>query len=250
MTCDDIHRALADFLACEQTEEGARIATHCLYPSFESVRISVARMGEDYIVHDGSGAFNTAWLHARDEAMILRSLREACNKFHLALSNKAIVAKIDSIDWLTSAILSVANASSLAAHDAVAKIVAAAEEALVDRIEHDLARSFGPKSYEKNVDIRGVSGGMRHFDFVLGRRSPAPLLINGVSPHRNSIAAKYVTFADTEADKRRKFAVHDRELHNDDVVLLQQVASVVPLKSLLAGAQRELGHSQIGPRGS
>jgi hypothetical protein len=182
--------------------------------------------------------------------MILNSLREACNKFHLALSNKAIIARIDSVDWLTSAILSVANASSLAAHDAVAKIVAAAEEALVDRIEHDLAQSFGPKSYEKNVDIRGVSGGMRHFDFVLGRRSPAPLLINGVSPHRNSIAAKYVTFADTEVDKRRKFAVHDRELHNDDVVLLQQVASVVPLKSLLAGAQRELGHGQTGPRGS
>ena len=135
----------ADFLACEQTEEGARIATHCLYPSFESVRISVARMGDNYIVHDGSGAFNTAWLHARDEAMILNSLREACNKFHLALSNKAIIARIDSVDWLTSAILSVANASSLAAHDAVAKIVAAAEEALVDRIEHDLAQSFGPK---------------------------------------------------------------------------------------------------------
>jgi hypothetical protein len=74
----------------------------------------------------------------------------------------------------------------------------------------------------------------------MARRSPVPLLINGVSPHRNSIAAKYVTFADTEADKGHKFAVHDRELHNDDVVLLQQVASVVPLRSLLAGAKRAL----------
>jgi hypothetical protein len=247
MTCDDIYKALAGFLACEQTEEGARIATHCLYPSFEAVRVFVAKVGDGYSVHDGSGAFNIAWLHARDEAMILTSLREACSRFHLTLLDKAIVAKVASIDWLTSAILSVANASSLAAHDAVAKIVAAAEEALIDRIEHDLARSFGPKSYEKNVDIRGMSGGIRHFDFVMARRSPVPLLINGVSPHRNSIAAKYVTFADTEADKGHKFAVHDRELHNDDVVLLQQVASVVPLRSLPVGAKRALSYGPTGP---
>ena len=142
-----------------------------------------------------------------------------------------------SIDWLPSAIVSVANASSLAAHDAVAKITAAAEEALVDRIDRKLSGAFGPKGYDKDAEILGVSGGMRYFDFVVGRRSPAPLFINGVLPHKISIASKYVSFSDTEADKRHKFAVHDRELDNDDTLLLQQVASVVPFLSLAGGAQ-------------
>ena len=170
--------------------------------------------------------------------MIIHSIKSVVSKFHLALLGKSIIAKAQSIDWLPNAIISVANASSLAAHEAVAKITAAAEEALVDRIDHSLSDSFGPKSYDRNVEVLGASGGMRHFDFVVGRRGPAPLFINGVLPHKISIASKYVSFADTEADKRHKFAVHDKELHNDDTLLLQQVASVVPLLSLQAGVKR------------
>ena len=64
------------------------------------------------------------------------------------------------------------------------------------------------------------------------------MFINGVLPHKISIASKYVSFADTEADKGHKFAVHDKELDNDDTLLLQQVASVVPFLSLGVGAQR------------
>jgi hypothetical protein len=238
MACDDIHKALVDFSLCEETTEGARIATHCLYPSFESVRVFVARISDGFNVHDGSGAYNAAWLHGRDDPMIINSIKTVVANFRLELFGKSIIARAKSIDWLPSAIVSVANASSLAAHDAVAKITAAAEEALVDRIDRKLSGAFGPKGYDKDVEILGVSGGMRHFDFVVGRRSPAPLFINGVLPHKISIASKYVSFADTEADKRHKFAVHDRELDNDDTLLLQQVASVVPFLSLAGGAQR------------
>src|SRR5262249_20832854 len=98
-----------------------------------------------------------------------------------------------------------------------------------------------PQRYvSRNVNIKGISGGLRHFDFVLGRESPHPVFINSVTPRRNSIAAKYVSFADTEADVVHKLAVHDRELETADTVLLQQVASVVPLAGLQIGASRTL----------
>jgi hypothetical protein len=240
MACEEIRKAMADFEACEQTPEGARIATHCLYPSFEHVRVFVAKLGDGFTVHDGAGAYNTAWLHGRDAELIGRSMNEAAERFQIFVSGKALGARAKSIDWLGSAILSVANASSLAAHDAVDRILAAQEEALVDRIGKTLTELVTSTHISKNVDVKGTSGGLRHFDFVLGRDSPRPIFINSVTPRRNSIAAKYVSFADTSADRRFKLAVHDRELETGDTALLQQVASVVPFASLHAGAKRSL----------
>jgi hypothetical protein len=240
MTCEDIRKAMADFDGCEQTPEGSRIATHCLYPSFEHVRVFVAKMGDGYTVHDGAGAYNTAWLHGRDAELIGKSISEAAERFHIYVAGKAIAARVNSIDWLTSGILSVANASSLAAHDAVDRVMAAQEEALIDRIGKTLSETVSPKDISKNVDVNGISGGRRHFDFILRRESPQPIFINSVTPRRNSIAAKYVSFADTASDARFKFAVHDRELEVGDTALLQQVASVVPFASLGVGARRSL----------
>jgi hypothetical protein len=240
MACDEIQKAMAAFSVCEQTPEGARIATHCLYPSFENVRVFVAKIGDGFTVHDGAGAYNTAWLHGRDNDLIARSLNQAAERFHIIVAGKALMARVNTVDWLTSAILTVSNASALAANDAVDKIVAAQEEALVDRIGSTLSEIISPRHLSKNVNVKGVSGGTRHFDFLVDRESPQPLFINSVTPRRNSVSAKYVSFADTEADRRFKLAVHDRELEVGDAALLQQVASVVPLTSLSAGAKRSL----------
>jgi hypothetical protein len=240
MTCDEIKTAMADFAVCEPTPEGARIATHCLYPSFEHVRVFVAKLGDGYTVHDGAGAHNTAWLHGREEHIIGKSITEAAERFGLYITGTALAARVNSIEWLPTAILSVANASSIAAHDAVDKIAAAQEEALVDRIGRTFGAMLPVHDVAKNVDIRGASGGMRHFDFVLRRESPRPIFVNSVTPRKNSVAAKYVSFADTKVDAHFKLAVHDRELETGDTTLLAQVASVVPFASLKIGAEKSL----------
>jgi hypothetical protein len=245
MSCDEINKAMAEFMRCEETGAGARIATHCLYPSFEAVKVFVSKVGDSYDVHDGMGAYNTAWLHGRDEAMIMNSIRDFVARFHLTLNVRTIIGRAKSIDWLPNAIISVANASALAAHDAVAKMTAAAEQALVDRIAENLAEAVGPRGYDKDVDIRGVSGGLRHFDFIIGRTRPQSIFINAILAHQNSINSKYVSFADTEADKGFKWAVHDHPLDNDDILLLQQVASVVPFASIRAGMQRFRGQGLL-----
>lgn len=231
MPCEEIHAALARFGRCDETEEGSRIATHCLYPSFTPVHVYVAKIGDGYRVHDAGGAYDTAWLHGRDNRMILGAIEDECTRFHLTLSNKSMVATIPSASWLCGAIVSVANASSLAAYTAVAKIVAVAEEALVDKIGYVLADIYGPDRIAKNLDVRGKSGGNRHFDFAIRSRDH-DIFVNGVLPHRASVTAKYVSFADTDVDLEHKLAVYDRELETNDVALLQQVASIVPFARL------------------
>jgi hypothetical protein len=120
----------------------------------------------------------------------------------------------------------------------VDKIVAAQEEALIDRINSSLTEFIPSRYVSRNVNIKGISGGLRHFDFVLNRESPQPIFVNSVTPRRNSIAAKYVSFADAAGDVLHKLAVHDRELETGDTVLLQQVASVVPLAGLNIGRHK------------
>ena len=164
--------------------------------------------------------------------------KKEAEHFRLQLSNKALLQEVNSKEWIPNAIAAVANASSLAARRAVERISAAAEEALVVKIKDKLLSSFGAERVKCGIEVRGSSGGSRHFDFALVGRSGPEILINGVLPHRASISSKYVAFADTDVGNNRKFAVFDRSLETADAALLQQVATVVPFNSLIPGADR------------
>ncbi len=237
MSCEAIRAALAHLDRCEETTAGSRFPTHCMYPSFETVHVFVAKLGDGYHVHDGDGAYQAAWAHGRDEALIRRELRSEAARFRLELADRSLSISVRSADWLGSAILAVANASAFAARSAVSKLNAAAEEALFDKIERSLSRLGNGKLHSK-VEIKGRSGGVRHFDFAIFGSGSGDIFINGVSPHHGSIAAKFVAFADAPADNSNKLAVYDRPLSTDDVSLLQQVATVLPLKSAALGAER------------
>ncbi len=243
MICESIRKALSDFNACEDTLDGARVATHCLYPSFETVQVYVVKMGDGYKVHDGAGAYRSAWGHGRDEGVISRALSAEASRFHLGCFNDSLISAEVPEEWLQSVILSVANASSFAANRAVARFVQAAEEALIEKIDHTLAYSFGQEHIARNFSIRGKSGGERHFDFALRNGDDYGILINGVSPHHASINSKYVAFSDTDGTPDKKFAVFEKTLESDDTALLQQVASIVPLASLAAGARRAVANA-------
>lgn len=237
MTCSAIQSAMERFGECESTLDGSRIATHCLYPSFDSVYVYVAKLGNEYRVHDGGGAHKCAWVHGRDSHIISRAISIEAHRFHLSVVENSLASPDVPIEWLQSAILSVANASALAATSAVAKIVAAAEEALVDKIQRILSATFPAERIAREFSIRGRSGGERHFDFAVRNGSGFNLLINGISPHHSSISAKFVSFSDTDVEIQKKLAVHDRDLPADDTALLQQVAIVSPLSAFAAATE-------------
>jgi hypothetical protein len=241
MSCDDIRTALGKFGGCVETEHGSRITTHCLYPSFESVDVFVGRYGDGFKVHDGGGAVRSAWIHGRDEPLIRRMLHRYADRYQIKVSDDALVADVPNIEWLTIAILSVANASASVAHAAVEHLVAASEGLLRERIFAVLRRVVSESKISKEQDVIGRSGKLHKFDFLVRVERDNMILIDAVTPHHISISSKYVAFADVQSESSgyyKKFAVHDRPLASDDVSLLQQVADIVPFKSLEPGIIR------------
>lgn len=244
MICEDVRTALGALEGCLDTDEGARIATHCLYPSFEPVHVFVAKVGDGFKVHDGGGAFRCAWTHGRDDVLIRRMLSYESARHSLKVSNSSLIASVESQDWLLSAILSVANASASAASAAVNHAAAGSEKELMDRVYTVLSECAGTVStVTREYAVHGKSGKLHRFDFGVSKEGRSILLVNIVSPHPISVFVNYVSFADAN-EESAKFAVHDRRLTAEDSALLQQVADIVPLTSLEGGARRVLHDRQ------
>ena len=242
MNCEEIRAALSASDYCENTEGGARITTHCLYPSFEPVSVFVGKLGDGFIVSDGGGALNAAWEHGRDE--VRRIAAKCAARYGVTYSDGVLRAEIPNAEWLRSAILGVANASAAAAHAAIDRAAQAAEQALTDRIFEALVRVVSPKSVHRDYEYAGISGKHWKADFAVPSNGEL-LIVNAVTPHPISISAKYVAFADVNPSgpKPLKFAVHARPLNSEDTSLITQVASLVPVNSLELGARRVLLHA-------
>jgi hypothetical protein len=242
MSCSDVLAALAPFHACVDTLDGARVTTHCLYPSFEPVQIYVVRFGDGFRVHDGGGADRAAWLHGRDEQLIRKMLLRQAARYHLALRDGILSAEAPNSSALLSAILAVANASASAANAVIERAVAAAEHDLVERVYGVLSKRYGTERVKRNFPVIGQSGKQYDFDFGIPRDEKGPILIDTVVPHHASIAHKYVAFSDVAADGANtpdRWAVYDKPLDPEDASLMRQVAALVPFASLDAAMMRE-----------
>ncbi|WP_349370164.1 hypothetical protein [Salinarimonas sp.] len=242
MICEQIRSALAPLASCEPTTSGARIATHCLYPSFDPVEIHVVGHGDGFLVHDDGGAYREAWLHGCDQPAIKRWLTIAADRFSLQVVDSTLVAEIASAEWLQSGILSVANGAAFAATMALDRRPVS-ERRLVERITEALASAFREVEIQREVPVVGQSGKTHRFDLALTGPRGETLLIDAVAPHPVSIASSYVAFSDTQrasAARRVHFAVFDRPLDEADALLMRQVAELVPVAGLADGARRVL----------
>lgn len=232
MPCGIALEALASFDICRETLDGARVETHCRYPSFEPVFVYVVRVGEGFRVHDAAGAYNAAWMHGRDDHLINRALNLEADRHVIKVHQRALSIDVQTSDWLRSAILVIANASANVANLVVAKHIQSTERQLFDSIKNILNSSIGPSRFYTEHEVAGRSGGLRRFDFAIPVGDEDSIYINAVSPHHSSISSKYVAFADVEGEQTNKLAVYERTLDTDDVALLQQVSSIVPLRAL------------------
>jgi hypothetical protein len=243
--CEDVQAALGPLQVCVETPDGARVATQCLYPSFDPVTVFVARVGEIYRVHDGGGAERAAWTHGRDEQLIRRMLARHAARHHIKVVDGMLEAEAPGPEWLLSAMLAVANASANAANAILERSITAGETLLRDKVYDVLAKAFDPRIVKREFPFVGRSGKEHHFDFAIHKRHEPLLLIDTVLPHHVSVSAKYVAFADARFDSSReigRFAVYDRPLEQGDASLLQQVADLVPFRSLEPGVKRALSY--------
>jgi hypothetical protein len=243
LVCEHVQAALAPLQVCVETSDGARVITQCLYPSFDPVVVFVARVGDVFRAHDGGGAERAAWTHGRDEQLIRRTLAQHAARYHLKVADGMLEAEAQGPEWLLPAILAVANASANAANAILEQSIAAGESTLRDKVYDVLAKAFDPKIVKTEFRFVGRSGKEHRFDFAIRKRHERLLLIDTVLPHHVSVSSKYVAFADARFDSSSeigRFAVYDRPLDKGDAALLQQVADLVPFRSLEPGIKRAL----------
>lgn len=232
MVCETVQIALADFARCEETPEGSRILTHCLYPSFAPVPIYIVKFGGGFIVHDGGEAKVIAWEHGRDAAITTRYLNEQALRHGLKVEGGRLSITIESSSWLASAILAVANAASAAANAAVEHVARSAMTILHDAMEQALVGRFAKSHVTVSPRRRGASGREYEFDFAVSDAGRV-VLVEAVTPYANSVNSKYTAFSDVNLMlDTRGLVVFDKPLEASDKTLLSNVADVVPFKSM------------------
>ena len=142
---------------------------------------------------------------------------------------------VQSAEWLTSAILAVANGAATAAGQAVEHISRSAILVLQEAIQQALVGRFAASRVTPNAKRAGVSGRAYEFDFAVSDAGHS--IIDAVTPYANSINSKYTAFADVGSLlEKRGPVVFDRPLEP----LLSEVADVVPLRSLTERIARDL----------
>jgi hypothetical protein len=243
MECSEIKQHLDVLYQCLPTEEGLRISTSCVYPSFSQVFVYVNNIGHEFVIRDGGGAAAVAWDHGRDEPLIRKTLTKEAQRFRIQCEGNVLVAKAASADWLPAAIMAVANASSLAAHAILDHVVAATESDIASRIYRALLKVYPEPKIKRDYLIEGGSGKHHCFDFAVGEVGKRMVLLDAITPHHSSIAHKYTAFADVKpllSGTAQSLAVFERPLEAEDAALIQQVARLVPISSVPEGTVRAL----------
>ena len=232
LDCAAIGSELRTFDACESTESGTRVSTHCLYPSFDPVSVFVVERGGEFVVHDDGGAARISWAHGVGHAAVTKSLDASARAFGCEVADSHIRVTAMAREWLWAAIASVANASADAARAAVGRSRASKEESLIARTKAVLDRAVWKPDTKLGFPYHGNSGKLYTFDLSI-QYDGSLALIDAVVQHQNSIAAKYLAFSDTETRPGLyKYALHEGELSQEDRALLANVADLVSFQSI------------------
>lgn len=240
LTCHDLISMLDARRHCEPSPYGTKIVTQCLYPSAAPVYVHVGIWGDQFRVSDGGEAAQCALFHGRDAWAVEAGLKSARNRYSLDLELDELVAMAPDKDWLPNVVAAVANGAAHAATVAVEHSSKARQRTLVEQIGAQLVKTVPENFVAHNYEQRGRSGKIWTVDYAV--TYDHPILIRAVSPHHNSIAATYTAFSDLRDDSNRRLSVFSRRPDESDAALLRQVAELVPLAALGAGALPTLKH--------
>lgn len=211
--------------------------THCLYPSFEPVKVYITGTKVGFRISDNFGAISCAWDHGQNKRTIQRQVDKIASKFHTKTEAGEIYTEVPSVEWIPSAVLAVANGSAAVAESAISKIIKNAERSIKDAMEFVFAKPvYRTLSIDKDVEIIGSSGKTYQFDFRINHKNQnRQMIVAGVTSHHSSISHRYTAFADVingGSDRANNIAVFDKRPKNTDNILMSQVADLVPVKSI------------------
>ena len=239
---DTIIASTSPLRECKKTEHGVRIRTTCMFPSFEPAFVYVEKSEKGFVVHDAGETVAVITAHGQEGDAANEVIRTECKKYDLAFDENVISLEVDDVDWLQTAVVSVATAAVFSAKAALAlnhRFVAKAQNDLVDVIYQLLAPKIVEGTISKRFSFKGMSGRQYKFDLAV-QNSGRLTLIETVTAHKNSVNSKYVSMADVPSDGVMKIVAHNDDLSKEHIQLLRNVANVASqsgVMDLMEGSQ-------------
>lgn len=243
MDCLSLRNLTSRLDGCVEGDDGNVFKTHCLYPSFSPVFVTITGWGDGFRVSDGGGATENVIRQGLNPQSLTSALKAAQNKYHLIETDGVLSLKVDSSDWLENAILAVSNASAMAANLAYAHVEQKNAKDIVPEIILALSEFAKPSQIATDYLVRGYSGKERKFDVaVIGQRN---LLFKAITPYAGSVNSAYVAFSDGLREDGPShpnsigYGVFKDKLSSEDVTLLSDVVTLAPISSLATVAKRD-----------
>lgn len=239
-----IHDALQSFLRCVQQEGQIAVPTLCLYPSNSTVTVYVTGGEREVVVSDGGGAMHEIMSHGLPAGhQAQRILSVHCRSNGLKHDDKRIYTDPVPMAAITSAIALVANASSLAAHEALSKIRLRPRRDLREALRLVLEKRFSREQIKHQVPILGGSAKKYKFDTVVDLGADRKLIVDTVVPEASSVNARFVSHMDVAQKddpliEQRIVYDQSEEWSGSDLRLLQMAATLVPFEMVGSNLDR------------
>ncbi|WP_152911729.1 hypothetical protein [Roseovarius tolerans] len=188
--------------------------------------VYIVKLGDGFIVHDAGETVAVIMAHGQSGDTAKKIIKSECKRYGLSFGKRRISLKIEAIDWLETAIVSVANTCAMSARNALKENSKKTEQALAENLYQLLEPSLPKGAITKGFPYKGASGRRYKFDLAVQSRSGITL-IETVTAHAISVNSKYVALADVPHDAQvNKIVAHNNDLSAEDILLLQNVATV------------------------
>jgi hypothetical protein len=190
----------------------------------------------EVVVSDGGGAVHEIATHGLPTAQQARRILSShCRTNGLKHDGKRIYTDPIPLAAVTGAIALVANASSLAAHEALSKIRHRQRRDLREALRAVLERRFSRDQIKHEVPVTGGSAKQYRFDTVIEIGDARKLILDTVVPEASSINARVVSHMDVAQKQDARIVqriVYDQaeEWSSSDLRLLQMAATLVPFE--------------------
>lgn len=233
--CELIRNAFRTLADCQPSEDGACVATHCLYPSNSWVRVRVRGRADEFVVSDEGGAVEEVTSIGLAFPEAERRIKRIARKQGLKVSKGRIYSPPVNKEGLHAAIILVANISKEAAHWGVEHMGFPALRNFREELTRLIDRMVGHE-IQHDAHLIGASNKEHRFEHVI-RLHERLILIDPVMNDASSINAKVVAHLDLRQTMRAN--LDQRLVYDDratwqaaDLNLLKVGATPVPFSQM------------------
>ena len=214
------------------------IATHCLYPSNQTVTVYVSGGKNEIMVSDGGGSVDVMTLHGCSIPDMDKFLNRFCRTKGLKVKNGEIYTPVLPVDAFHAAVVMVANASAAAADYGVKqkKTTSYSEDRNIRNKIRQMLEDRWEKQVETHRYLIGKSNRRYNFDHVVSLKSDTMLVVDFVTQNPAKINSKVVAHWDLGLSNDGQFLqniVYDneQEWESASLNLLQTVATLTPFSN-------------------